>query len=200
MKIAVIGARGMVGSVVVKEATDRGLEVERFTHSGAQGTHALDITNTKELVEVVENADVTVISVASRADYQQAITAHEALLAAKPSGRVVVVGGAGALEVDGVRLVDMPDFPAEYKEEASAFAKIFDAYRESDGVDWTIIAPSPEIAPGKRTGEYVEGLNSPAGEFVSAEDFAVALVDELVEPKHEGERFTVASAHADAAR
>lgn len=200
MKIAVIGARGMVGSAVAKEVSERGLEVESITQSGAEGTTVLDFTNTADVAKVVESVDATVISVASRDDYQKAIDAHKALIAAKPSGRLVVVGGAGALEVDGVKLLDLPDFPSEYRPEASALAEVFEAYCNSQGLDWTMIAPSPEIAPGNRTGQYLEGLDSPAGEFVSAEDFAVALVDELLKPKHKGERFTVASANADAAR
>lgn len=200
MKIAVIGARGMVGSAVVKEATERGLEVERFTQSGSEGTLALELTNTEDVVKAVESVDATVISVASRDDYQKAIDAHQALVDAQPSGRLVVVGGAGALEVDGAKLYEAPGFPAEYRPEAKAFAAVLEAYRNSQHLDWTMIAPSPEIAPGKRTGEYVEGLDSPVGDFVSVEDFAVALVDELVHPKHKGERFTVASANTNAAR
>ena len=56
-----------------------------------------------------------------------------------------------------------------------------------------MLAPSPVIAPGERTGAYVLGTDSPAGESVSAEDFAVAALDELETPAHRNARFTVAN-------
>jgi putative NADH-flavin reductase len=56
-----------------------------------------------------------------------------------------------------------------------------------------MLAPAPEIAPGKRTGAYLVGKDSPVGDIISAEDFAVAVVDELEKPAHSGTRFTVAN-------
>lgn len=55
------------------------------------------------------------------------------------------------------------------------------------------MAPSPVIAPGKRTGEYMTADDVPAGEGVSTQDFAVALIDEAENPTHRQARFTVAS-------
>ena len=66
--------------------------------------------------------------------------------------------------------------------------------RASSGLNWTYLSPAPEIAPGERTGRYVLGDDSPAGGSISAEDYAVALVDEIERPAHERRRFTVASA------
>ncbi len=56
-----------------------------------------------------------------------------------------------------------------------------------------MLSPAPVIAPGERTGKYRLGSNSPIGESVTAEDFAVAIVDELEKPSHTGSRFTVAN-------
>jgi uncharacterized protein len=47
--------------------------------------------------------------------------------------------------------------------------------------------------PGERTGTYHVALDVPAGDEISAEDFAVALVDELERPAHRRLRFTVAN-------
>ncbi|MCQ9353305.1 NAD(P)H-binding protein [Corynebacterium sp. 153RC1] len=202
MNIAIIGAAGLVGAPVVEEARNRGHQVSQYTRSGS-GTgesQALDLADTQAVVEVINNADVTLISVASRDNYQAAIDAHTALIAAKPTGRFVVVGGAGALNAGEQRLFETPEFPAEYLPEAKAFGQVFDAYANSHGLQWTMIAPSPVIAPGVRTGEYVEALDTPAGGFVSTQDFAVAIVDEMEAPKHAGRRFTVASADEPAAQ
>jgi len=60
-------------------------------------------------------------------------------------------------------------------------------------VDWTFISPAPVIEPGQRTGFYKAGADSPAGESISAEDYAVALIDEINQPAHRRQRFTVAN-------
>jgi len=49
------------------------------------------------------------------------------------------------------------------------------------------------IEPGQRTGSYQVGADSLAGESISAEDYAVALIDEIDSPAHRCQRFTVAS-------
>jgi len=60
-------------------------------------------------------------------------------------------------------------------------------------VDWTFLSPAPVIQPGRRTGTYQTGADSPAGESISAEDYAVALIDEIEKPAHRRRRFTVAN-------
>lgn len=115
------------------------------------------------------------------------------MIAAKPEGRFLVVGGAGSLEVNGARLIDTPEFPESYRKEATTFSHILDTYRSSGGLSWTMLCPAPEIAPGERTGSYQLGFDSPAGDSVNAEDFAIAVVDELETPSHTGQRFTVAN-------
>ena len=104
-----------------------------------------------------------------------------------------MVGGAGSLEIDGVRLKDTAGFPSVYYNEATTFSTILDLYRASRGLTWTMLSPAPMIAPGQRTGVYRVGSDSPIGDAISAEDFAVAIVDELEKPAHTGTRFTVAN-------
>ena len=200
MNIAVIGAAGMVGSAIVAEAKDRGHQVTSYTRSGSAGTLALDLANTAALVEVINSSEATVISVASRDDYSAAIAAHRALIAAAPTGRFLIVGGAGALNAGEGLLLDSPDFPEEYLTEAKTFAAVLDDYRAASDLNWTMLAPSPMIAPGARTGDYRTELDVPAGMFVSTQDFAVAAIDELENSAHVGTRFTVTSADEAAAQ
>ena len=199
MNIAIIGATGMVGAHTAAEAISRGHQVDAYTRSGKapEGTtaHSIDLTDTAALVDIV-NHDVTIVAVPGGrgTSAQPVIDAHRALIAAAPTGRLLVVGGAGSLEDgNGNRFVDSEGFPEEYKPEAKAFAQILDDYRASEGLNWTMLSPAFEIAPGERTGKYNTTLDTPAGEFVSAEDFAVALIDEVEEPRHAGRRFTVAN-------
>ena len=108
--------------------------------------------------------------------------------------RLLVVGGAGSLLADGRRLADDPGFPGICRAEALIVAGALEYLRGlGDGVDWTFISPAPVIEPGQRTGSYRTGADSPAGESISAEDYAVALIDEIDSPAHRRQRFTVAS-------
>ena len=66
-------------------------------------------------------------------------------------------------------------------------------YTAASGLEWTLLSPAPEIAPGARTGNYVTGLESPVGGAISTEDFAVAVLDEIEQPVHRQKRFTVAN-------
>lgn len=199
MKIAVIGAAGMVGAEIVKEAEARGHQVDSYTRSARPGSQGLDFSDTAAVAQVVADHEVTVISVASRDNYQAAIDAHQALIAAAPTGRLLIVGGAGALQAGEGLLLESPDFPEEYLPEAKTFAQVLADYRASEGLDWTVIAPSPGIAPGVLTGDYKLEKDTPAGMFVSTQDFAVAALDEIEQPAHRKQRFTVASADEAAA-
>ena len=201
MKINVIGATGMIGSRVVAEAARRGHEVIAISRAGtapqgAARTEAIDFADTAKIVPEIDAADATVIATGpdrtggSHAPY---LDAHRDLIAAKPKHRVLVVGGAGSLEVGGVQLKDMPQFPVAYHKEAVTVGEMLAAYRASQGLDWTVLSPAPMIAPGERSGSYRLGTDSPAGDAISAEDYAVAIVDELEKPAHRGRRFTVAN-------
>ena len=129
-------------------------------------------------------------------------TAAKALIeGAKKAGvkRLLVVGGAGSLEVaPGIRLMDAPGFPEAYKAEAKEGADSLTVYREQGkGLDWTFLSPAAEIGPGQRTGKYrTTGdtflADAKGHSRISYEDYAVALVDELEKPQHAGQRFGVA--------
>lgn len=200
MKITVIGATGMIGSRIVAEAARRGHEVTAASRSGAgtagaTRTAAMALGDTAAVGAAMAASDATVVAVPpdrSGGSHEPTLRAHRNLIAARPHGRLLVVGGAGSLEVDGVRLKDLPGFPPAYHEEATTFSTILDLYRASGNLDWTMVSPAPMIAPGERTGAYRVGTDSPIGDAISAEDFAVAIVDELEKPAHAGHRFTVA--------
>lgn len=70
--------------------------------------------------------------------------------------------------------------------------------QQTNDITWTFISPSALFALGKRTGSYKAGkdnllVNSKGDSYVSYEDFAVAALDEIENPKHVNERFTVVS-------
>jgi uracil phosphoribosyltransferase len=111
--------------------------------------------------------------------------------------RLIVVGGAGSLEVaPGLQLIDTPQFPDAYRPEASAGRDFLNALRAETSLDWTFLSPSALFEPGERTGKFRLGgdqlLADAAGQSrISMEDYAIALVDEIETPKHVRQRFTV---------
>jgi putative NADH-flavin reductase len=63
-------------------------------------------------------------------------------------------------------------------------------------LDWVYVSPSAFIEPGQRTGKFRIGseqlLVDEKGESrISNQDFAVAVIDELENPQHRQQRFTV---------
>jgi uncharacterized protein len=203
MKIALYGAGGTIGSRIAAEALSRGHEVTGITRSGTvpEGVRPRvgDLADARDVATVATEHDVVVSATGpsrTGGSHDEWLAAVRTLLGSVGSTRVVFVGGAGSLvTADGTRLLDSPGFPAEYLPEARTGAAALDAFRAaSDEVDWTFFSPAPVIAPGERTGRYTLGQESPVGDAISAEDYAVALVDELERPRHRRARFTAAAA------
>ena len=194
MKIALFGATGMVGSRIAAEATDRGHEVTALSRSiGADMADAATVRDAAATHDVVVSATGP-----SRTGepHEPWLSSVSALIDNAADARVLFVGGAGSLLTpDGTRLLDGDGFPEAYKAEATSGAAALDLFRAApESLDWTFVSPAPVIAPGERTGSYATALDTPAGDFISAEDYAVALVDEIEQPQHRRRRFTAASA------
>jgi putative NADH-flavin reductase len=202
-KIAVYGATGMIGSRVVAEALSRGHEVTGITRSGGalpDGVQAVQGSAGDAALakRIAEQADVIVVATGpsrTGGDRREYLADLRTLVETLGDARLIAVGGAGSLLVEGgKRLLDHPDFPELYLPEALIGAEALEYLRGlGEGVDWTYFSPAPEIAPGERTGKYVPGTESPTGNSISAEDYAVALIDEIERPAHRRARFTAAN-------
>ena len=202
MKIAVYGATGMIGSRIVAEALGRGHEVIGITRSGGDlpaGVEAVqgNAGDAELTARIATDADVVLSAIGpsrTGGDRREYLADLANLVATLDGKRILVIGGAGSLLIGDQRLVDTPEFPDIYKAEALVAAEALDYFRAlGDDVNWTFISPAPVIAPGERTGIFTLGTDSPAGDSVSAEDFAVALIDEIEKPAHIRQRFTLAN-------
>lgn len=202
-KVLLIGSTGMIGSRIATEARQRGIELTEATRSGGNASISLDASNTDALAQAAQGHDAIVVAVSPPRDGSAPApkfleVGRSVVEAARNSGvsRVVVVGGAGSLLVeDGSLVVDQDWFPAEVKPEALAHGELLTALRSEAGdLDWTYVSPPGMIAPGERTGSYRTGIDHVIGSEVSAEDFAVAIVDELDAGAHVRRRFAVAAA------
>ncbi|MFG1668196.1 NAD(P)-dependent oxidoreductase [Streptomyces sp. Y7] len=140
-------------------------------------------------------ADAVVLAVRSfPADREFLVGATRTVLdaAARLGTRVLVVGGAGALRSPGApgRLVagDRAYVPAEYRAVALAGTAQLRACEAHADADWVYLSPPAQLEPGERTGRYRRGtdtlLTDPeAGRpWISAEDLAVAVGDEIESP------------------
>jgi len=210
MKIAVFGASGRIGSRIVNEALNRDLDVtavvrhpENYTniHSHLKVAKA-DLFKTQDVETGAFNHDAVVCAYnythgASPSSFIEVATPLINGVKQAHVKRLIIVGGAGSLEVSpGVQLVDTPDFPEAYKPAALAHREALKIYQQERELEWTYVSPAAEIEPGERTGNFRTGTNQLITDehgrsFISMEDFAVAIVDEILNPRHIRERFTV---------
>ncbi|MBU9128518.1 NAD(P)-dependent oxidoreductase [Burkholderia multivorans] len=194
LNIALFGATGMIGSRIAAEAARRGHRVTALSRRpGAAGdgitAKAADLFDPASVAAALPGHDVVASAYGPKQDdAANVVAAVKALVeGARRAGlkRVVVVGGAGSLEVaPGKQLVDTEGFPAEYKAVALAHRDALDYLKSVDDLDWTFFAPAALIAPGERTGTFRTGtdkliVDANGDSRISAEDYAVAFVDAL---------------------
>jgi len=211
MKIALIGATGFVGSAILKEALDRGHDVAAIVRNPDKlPPHAKlhprkgDVYNEDEVARLVAGSDAVISAFNpgwSNPDmYNQQIKGSRAIMnGVKKAGvkRLLFVGGAGSLEVKpGVQSVDLPGFPAEYKQGALATRETLNMLRKEASLEWSFLSPSADLTPGQRTGKFRLGtdqllIDAQGESRISIEDYAMAMIDEVENPKQIRRRFTV---------
>jgi putative NADH-flavin reductase len=214
-KIVVFGASGMIGQRVVREALSRGHEVTAAVRNPDKVTEqhpnltvqAADVTDPAAVEKLVAGADAVISTTSPRtpgiepkdqvaANIDSLVSVLRSLGDSAPY--LVVVGGAGSLLIgSGERLVDQPYFPDIYKPEALAHAEGLEKLRGVSDVAWTYVSPAGVIQPGERTGTFRLGddylvTDAEGDSNISAEDYAIVLIDEVEKREHVGRRFTAA--------
>lgn len=212
MKIALVGATGHVGSWILKELLSRGHAVTALVRDPAKlaataGVTAVvaDVTDAAAVARAVAGQDAVISAYnggwGDPAIYDKFLAGSRAIVAGtKAAGvkRLLVVGGAGSLEVaPGAQLVDQPGFPAEWKDGARAARDLLTELRGENGLDWTFFSPAIHSEDGPRTGKYRLGgdqllVDDKGDSRVTWADFAVALADEAEASAHRRERVAVA--------
>ena len=206
MKIAVLAANGKVGSLIVKEAVDRGNDVTAIAREENK-TVAKKFLK-KDILDLTENdlKDFDVVITAFGAWTEDTLPLHKTILEhlsdvlANKNTRLLVVGGAGSLYTDDslkTQLYQTPDFPASYMPVAVNMSKGLDVLRKRNDVKWTYISPAGDFDfEAERKGDYllageVFTVNSKGESKISYADYAIAMVDEAEKGNHINQRISV---------
>ena len=201
MKVVVLGASGRAGSEIAREVARRGHDVTAIARNpdaipSVPGVTAVrgDASDADGLADLIKGSEAVISALHFN------VPADVILSALKTAGvpRLLVTGGAASLEVaPGVRVIDTPDFPAEWKEFAMGGITFLDALRNEKQIDWTFFSPAALIEEGPRLGHYRLGtdqlvVDADGDSKISFADYALAMVDELEQRKHSRARFTAA--------
>ena len=215
MKVALIGASGFVGTAILNELVSRGHQVTAIARDISKlekndliNPVQADILNESELINAVKGNEVVISSYNAGwtnpdlyNDFLKGSKAIQSAIKKSDVKRLFVVGGGGSLFIaPSVQLVDTEAFPAEWKSGALAARDYLNILKEEKELDWTFLSPAIEMhhgTSGIRKGTYRTGLENPVFDennrsIISVEDTAVAIVDEIENPKHSRQRFTVA--------
>lgn len=205
MKIAILGATGKEGSLIVTEAKKRGMDTVAIVRDASKitdGTPVIEKDVYQLTTEDIKDIDVLVSALGFWTDVDKfsTSTTHLINILSNQKTRLLVVGGAGSLYVNPehtIQLKDTPDFPEAYHALATAMGKGLDLLKESTNVNWSYISPAAQFdAEGVATGNYTiagEELvtNKDGKSYISYADYAVAMVDEAENNAHPNQRFSV---------
>jgi putative NADH-flavin reductase len=214
MRVVLYGATGMIGSRILKELLSRGHVVTAVVRDRSKLTPQNNLTIEKgdmldadNIAKVAKGSDVVISSYGPPSGPQgpdptkisllpDATRALIAGVRRAGAPRIIMVGGAGSLEISpGLQIVDAPTFPDAYKPIALAHRDAYHIMRASD-LNWTYFSPAMMIQPGERTGKFRLGKDAlisddKGNSSISAEDFSIALVDEVEQGRHTKQRFTI---------
>lgn len=210
MKIAIIGASGKEGSLLLEEASRRGHEVTAIVRDKNKLTKPASTVLEKDLFDLhyedLDGNDVVIDAFGTWSpetlDLHQTSLHYLSDLLSNKENRLLVVGSAGSLYVDKehtLRLVDSSQMIEMYKPLSTAMTKAYLKLREHDDVNWTYLSPPPAfVADGVRTGTYVLGsdellVNKNNESTISYADYAIAMIDEAENGNFIKKHFTVIS-------
>ena len=208
MQVALYGATGNSGSKILTELLSRGHQVTAIVRTPekliAQPGLTIvkgDVSSIEEIASKIKDADAVINAYAPPADdTDQLIPVTEYFLEALkdlPNVRFIVVGGAGSLEVaPGVTLRDSGHVPPDWLPIVDSHIKVLAMLKASIDINWTYFSPAAFFVPGEATGKFRIGTdqliaNEANDSRITTGDYAIALVDELENPKFEKKRFTI---------
>lgn len=211
--VVLIGASGFVGNAILNELLSRGHKVTavvrnpekiNVSNSNLEIVKA-DIADTNAMVGICKGKEAIISAYnpgwTNPDIYEETLRNYPLILeAAKRSGakRLLCVGGAGTLFcAPGLRVVDSGAIPDAIMGGVKSLGEFYlNTLMNENDIDWIFFSPAGTLEPGKRTGKFRLGkddliIDENGISHISVEDYAVAMVDELENPKRHCERFTI---------
>lgn len=211
MKIAIIGATGKAGKLIMEEALKRNLDVAAIVRNKSKLSNSEVKVIEKDLFDLnkddLKDFD-TVVSAFGIWEEKELpkhaeVMNHLCDILSDTNIRLMVVGGAASLFVNKehtMMLIESPDFPKGWINLATNSNKAFEILKGKKNILWTYVSPSADFqADGEKTGEYKIGendelcFNSKGESVISYADFAIAFVDEIENKKFLNKRITFVS-------
>ena len=215
-KVVLIGASGFVGNAILNELLERGHEVTAIVRHPEKvkadnprlSVVGMDVEDSARLTDVCKGHDAVISAYnpgwGNPDMYEDTLRVYPKILnavKASGTGRLLIVGGAGSLFVKpGVRLVDTGTLPEAWLPGVKSLAKFYlETLVHEQDLDWVFFSPAANLGnlqPGVRTGNFRLGkddliVDEKGDSFISVEDYAMAMVDELEQENHHKERFTI---------
>ena len=211
-RITVLGGTGYAGAAVVAEARKRGHEVTSVSRtaptSPVPGADYVEgsVLDADVLERTTADRDVVLSALSPRGDMagrlEGVVTDLVSRLAGTPT-RLGYVGGASSLltEEGGPSLWDVSKdhVPDEVRPEVETGLNALTLLAESpESLDWFYVSPPEEFGSWlgtPSTGRYTLGgdvllRNADGTSTISADDLALAILDEVETPAHHRRRFT----------
>ena len=214
--VVLIGASGFVGNAILNELLNRGHHVTAIVREKAKvkvnspklEVKEIDVENVPVIVDTLKGADAVISAYnpgwSNPNIYEDTLRVYPKILdEVKAAGikRLLIVGGAGTLFVKpGVRLVDTGLLPEAWLPGVKSLGKFFlETLVNEKDLDWVFFSPAANLGnltTGIRTGKFRLGkddliVDKKGDSFISVEDYAMAMVDELEQENHHQEGFTI---------
>lgn len=211
--VTLIGASGFVGTAILNELLARDYKVTAVVRNPQKISVSnpnlivvkADVSDTDTLIDACKGKDAIISAYnpgwANPDIYEETLRNYPLILeAAKKSGveRLLCVGGAGTLFcAPGLRVIDSGVIPDAIMGGVKSLGEFYlNTLMNEKNIDWVFFSPAGTLEPGKRTGKFRLGkddliVDENGNSHISVEDYAVAMVDEMENPKHHYERFTI---------
>jgi putative NADH-flavin reductase len=211
--VVLIGASGFVGSAILNELLTKGHKVTVIVRTPQKinvenpnlAVIKADVSDTNTLINACKGKDAVISAYnpgwTNPHIYEETLRNYPLILdAVKQSGvkRLLCVGGAGTLFcAPGLRVVDSGVIPEAIMGGVKSLGEFYlNTLMNEKDIDWIFFSPAGTLEPGQRTGKFRLGkddliVDENGNSHISVEDYAVAMIDELENPKHHYERFTI---------
>ena len=203
-----------MGRAVFAELLQRGLAVraivrrpDAIVESALAKPYVVDVFDTDALQNALQGTTTVISAFNPGWDspdlYSRYLEGARSIRTAATSAgvpRLLVVGGASSLiGGDGRELIEHGLPPEPFGSGVRAARDLLHELPSERGLDWVYLSPPLDcgpMGPKGRTGRYRVGGQHPVVDenghsSLSVEDLAVAIVDEIVQPRFHRERFTV---------